>query len=105
MTFPRKYNTTSVSNTGVVTYRVDEKYYGIGIVDKVTQFGNHVNTYSIERTLCDLLRPNNKVSIDIVTDSFKLYSKTRTKDITKLMEYAKVFKVEKKMRSYLEVLI
>jgi len=105
MTFPRKYNVTSASESGIKTYRVDEKLYEFGLTTVETQFNHVVVVYSIERTLCDLLRPNSRVSIEIITDAYKQYSKSKTKNLTTLIEYAKLFHVESKVRSYMEVLL
>lgn len=105
MTFPRKYNVTSASSNGVKTYRVDEKYYILGITSVETQFNHIVQVYSIERTLCDLLRPNSKVSTEIVTDAYKQYSKSGHKNLILLVEYAKTFHVEEIVRNYMEVLL
>lgn len=105
MTFPRKYNTTSISKNGIKTYRVDEKHYYLGITSINTQFNNLVKVYCIERTLCDLLRPNCKTSIEVVLDAFKQYGRTKNKQINTLMDFAKVFNVEEKVRNYLEVLL
>jgi len=105
MTFPRKYNITSASASGIKTYRVDEKAYNLGIITTETQFHHVVRAYSIERTLCDLLRPSSKVSIEILTDAYKQYSRSNNKNLVQLMEYAKTFHVEEKVRNYMEVLL
>ena len=105
MTFPRRYNVTSASANGVKTYRVDEKLYDLGVTTAETQFNHVVLVYSIERTLCDLLRPNSRVSIEIITDAYKQFSKSKNKNLTHLIEYAKLFKVERKVRNYMEVLL
>jgi len=105
MTFPRKYNTTSPSSNGIKTYRVDEKTYNLGIISTETHFHHVVQTYSIERTLCDLIRPNSRVSIEIITDAYKQYSRSNNKNLLQLIEYAKTFHVEEKVRNYMEVLL
>ncbi len=105
MTFPRKYNSSSATKKGILAYRVDEKYYHLGVTIIQTQYGHDVRTYSLERTLCDLLRPNCLVSVEIITDAFKQYSGYKQKNLLKLVEYSKIFKVEQKVRNYLEVLI
>ena len=40
-----------------------------------------------------------------MTEAFKRYAKLDKKDIPQLSEYAKLMRVEKKLRSYLEVLL
>ena len=67
--------------------------------------GNTVRAYSVERTLCDILRPHSRVDIQIVTEAFKRYTSRSDKNIPILSEYAKILKVETRLRSYLEVLL
>lgn len=104
MTFPASYNTSSV-NINVTTHRVKMDLYKAGIVSVNTPFGNKVNVYCIERTLCDILQKRNAVDIQVVTDAFKTYAKYKERNIPLLSQYAKMFRVEKKVRPYLEVLI
>ena len=77
----------------------------MGIIDIKTPGGNLVKVYSIERTLCDILKVRSHTDIQIVSEAFKRYSKRENKNIPLISEYAKLLKVEKKLRSYLEVLL
>ena len=77
----------------------------LGIAEVTTPGGNAVCAYSVERTLCDILRPHNRVDIQIVTEAFRHYATKSNKNIPVLSEYAKILKVEPKLRSYLEVLL
>lgn len=79
--------------------------YELGIITVKTPSGNPVKAYNIERTLCDILRKHNNLDIQIVSDAFKRYAKSSNKDIPRLSQYAKKFRVEKKLRAYLEVLL
>ena len=65
--------------------------------------GNVITTYSMERTLCDILRKG--VDIGIVAEAYKRYVSRRDKNIPQLSEYAKKFRIEERVRRYLEVLI
>ena len=105
MTFPINYNITSIKNENVICDRVKKDLYGIGVVNIKTPGGNMVKAYGVERTLCDILRGRSYTDIQIVSDAFKRYSKSENKNIPMLSEYAKLLRVEKKLRSYLEVLL
>jgi hypothetical protein len=59
----------------------------------------------MEHTLCDILKPKNNVDIQLITDAFKRYAKRPDKNIPLLSEYAKMMRVEKRLRAYLEVLL
>lgn len=105
MTFPSTYNLSNPKRDGIVCRGVKEPLYSLGITEVTTPNGNRVRAYSVERTLCDILRPRNHTDIQVVTDAFKRYVAKREKDIPLLSEYAKASHVEEKLRSYLEVLL
>lgn len=105
MTFPIGYNVTSLKNENVKAIRTKEEFYELGVITLLTPAGNPVRTYSREKTLCDILRGRSNTDIQIVSEAFKQYAKSNNKNIPLLSEYAKILRVEKRLRSYLEVLI
>ncbi len=105
MTFPATYNLTKVKLENIRCVQCKNELYEIGITQVTSPSGNQVNVYNVERTLCDILKPRSSVDIQIVADSFKRYAARADKNIPLLSEYAKQLKVEKKLRSYLEVLL
>lgn len=105
MTFPTNYNLTRPKEENVRCTQCKDAFYDLGIVVTNTPGGNEVKVYSIERTLCDILRPHSDVDIQVVTEAFKRYAKRKSKNIPVLSEYAKQLKVEKRLRAYLEVLL
>jgi len=104
MTFPASYNTSSVKDE-VIAHRVKKELYEKGIIKVKTPSGNEVNCYCIEHTLCDILQVRYAIDIQVVTDAFKRYSKYKNKNLPLLSEFAKMARVEAKVRQYLEVLI
>lgn len=105
MTFPTNYNISKPKFEGIKCTQCKQEWYELGIDKITTPGGNIVSVYNKERTLCDLLKPNSSADIQIVTESFKRYAVGKGKNIPLLSEYAKTLKVEKKLRSYLEVLL
>lgn len=105
MTFPLSYNISIVEKGNVKSYRVKEELYELGIITGKSPAGNEVRLYNAERTLCDILKGRSRTDIQIVTEAFKRYAKLENKDIPLLSKNAKLFRVEKKLRSYLEVLL
>ena len=77
----------------------------MGISTTETSFGHLVNVYDMERTICDILRSRNSMETQVFQDALKMYSKRRDKDLQNLMDYAKLFHVEKLMRQYMGVLL
>lgn len=105
MTFPLSYNTTSLKAETVKYYRVKNEFYDIGIIEGKSPGGNTIRYYSAERTLCDVLKGRSGTDVQIITDAFKRYARSKNKNIPLISEYAKLFRVENKVRSYLEVLL
>ena len=105
MTFPANYNLTKPKEENIRCAQCKKALYDLGITEVITPEGNIVRAYSMERTLCDILRPHSCVDIQVVTEAFKHYATGSDKNIPVMSEYAKILKVEKRLRSYLEVLL
>lgn len=104
MTFPASYNTSAIKDE-IITHRVKKELYEQGIVCVKTPSGNEVNAYCIEHTLCDILKVRYAIDIQVITDAFKRYSKYKNKNLPLLSKFAKMSRVEARVRQYLEVLI
>lgn len=104
MTFPASYNTSEIKDE-IIAHRVKKELYEKGIVLVKTPFGNEVKAYCIEHTLCDILKERYAIDIQVVTEAFKRYSKYKNKNLPLLSEFAKMARVETRVRRYLEVLI
>ena len=61
--------------------------------------------YSIEKTLVDCFKFRNKIGMDIALEALKLYRSRMQFKHAKILEYAKICRVEKVMYPYLEALI
>ncbi len=105
MTFPINYNLSKPKEENIRCVQCKNALYDLGIAEVTTPGGNTVRAYNIERTLCDILRTHSRVDIQIVTEAFKHYAARSNKNIPVLSEYAKILKVETRLRSYLEVLL
>lgn len=107
MTFPKGYNTKSMQmqKANVKYTLVKKEHFEIGLVSAKSPAGNPIRVYNAERTLCDILQTKSHTDIQVITDAFKRYMRLTTKDIPRLSEYAKLFRVDKKLQSYLEVLL
>jgi len=106
MMFPRTYNLSNVKKEGaIIPILTKKEYYELGISTSTSPAGNTVNTYNMERTLCEVVRPYNSIDIQLISEAFKRYAEKKSRNIPLLSEYAKILKVENKIRSYLEVLL
>lgn len=103
MSFPYGTNTKLIKEAGIKPI-VLRSNYEEGIVEVQTPGGQMVRVYDIERTLTESLRGVYKMDVQIIAPSFKMYAAQEKINYSKLFKYAKLFKVEKKVQSYLEVL-
>jgi predicted transcriptional regulator of viral defense system len=70
-----------------------------------TEYGNNVTIYNKERSICDVLRMRNRMDKQLIIDALKRYVKDPKRNIPELLRYAKLFRVDKILRTYLEVLL
>jgi predicted transcriptional regulator of viral defense system len=69
---------------------------------KVDNFS--VRIYSPEKTLADCFKYRNKIGLDVAVEALRLYRSQRRTRIGELMRYARICRVEKIIRPYLEAL-
>ena len=100
----RNYNIKLPNYPPIKLYYFSDKYYMDGI-EKIDINGNIIKIYNIEKTICDCLRYEDKISKDIIIESIKEYVKRRDKNISKLMNYAAKAKLKDVVQKYIEVLI
>ena len=105
VTVPARYNSQNIQEIGVKVFSIKKELYNLGLTTGKTMFGREIKCYDMERTICDILRSRNQMDIAIVTDAIKRYSKRKDKNLPQLMRYAKSFRVEKLLRTYMEVLL
>jgi hypothetical protein len=103
MSFPFGANTKLIKEAGIKPI-VLRSNYEVGIVEVATPGGQRVKAYEIERSLVEVLRPIYKIDVQIVSTAFKMYASLGQINYSKLFKYAKLFKVQEKVQSYLEVL-
>lgn len=99
------YNPTKLKEEGVQVFTVKAELHELGQITMQTPFGHDVPVYDMERTVCDLIRSRNHIEMQTFQDGLKSYARRKDKDLRTLMRYAKLFRVEKILRQYLEVLL
>ena len=104
MTFPYGYNSPSIKKENIILTRVIPDNYELGLIAVTTPYGNAVNAYNLERSLCDMMR-GSKEDIQTIQFAMKKYVSSQEKDINRLLMYARKLRIESKIRNYLEVLL
>lgn len=67
--------------------------------------GVNVKVYCPEKTLADCFRFRNKIGMDIVLEALKLYRSRRRINLSEIVRYARLCRVETVMRPYLEAFL
>lgn len=67
--------------------------------------GVKMRMYSPEKTLADCFKYRNRVGLDVAVEALKTYWNERRGNVDKLMESARVCRVEKVMKPYIEAII
>jgi predicted transcriptional regulator of viral defense system len=104
MTFPFGYHLSKLA-TKITVKQAIEDLYELGVTEINSPGGHPVTVYSIERTLCDIIRGKNALDIQLVTQAMKRYLSLKGRNIPLLLEYAGKLRVLEKVRPYVEALV
>ena len=105
VTVRRGYSPTRLKAEGLSVYTMKPELFDVGLSSGQTPFGHTVPVYDMARTICDLLRSRSRIEIQTFQGALKAYARRKDKNLRALMQYAGMFKVEKILRQYLEVLL
>ncbi len=67
--------------------------------------GVQVRIYNPEKTVADCFKYRNKIGLDTAVEALKLYRERKRVKVNEVMRYARICRVEKVMRPYLEALL
>lgn len=85
-------------------YRFSDKAYKAGI-DEHSIDGAIVKIYNPEKTLADCFKFRNKIGMDVVLEALKLYRERKKLNVEEILRYARICRVEKVIKPYLEATI
>ncbi len=83
-------------------YYWQRDYQELGI-SKVKIDGVEVKMYDIHKCVCDAVKFRTKIGTETFAEILKTYIKRKDRNLTKLVEYARLMRVESILRTYLEV--
>lgn len=106
---PYKLEVTTIKHNNIsedidIHYVCKEKF-DIGIIEIESPYSNPIKVYNEERCICDLLRNQKAVEIELYNKIIKEYFKRKNKNLALLEEYSKTFNVHEKFINIMEVLI
>lgn len=93
---------TKIDYPFIMVYRVESALLTLGeTVGKIDS--TEVRIYDRERTICDVLRNMNKMDKEVFNKAIQNYVADPKKNIPNLMQYAKVLRVQKKVKDLIGV--
>lgn len=104
-TVPSGYKVVGNMSNQMKFYYIDKKLHQLGVVTMLSNHGNPIKVYNVERTICDIIRSRNRIDVQLLTDALKKYTRTKYTDISLLLSYARELKIEKILKHYLEILL
>lgn len=99
------YNASRLRRSGYKVYYVNKNLLDIGKTDVTDSFGNIIPVYDMERTVVDLVRNRSQFELQDFNTALKEYIRRSDKNLIKLADYAKAFRLDKVLQKYLEVLL
>ncbi|MCL2330201.1 MAG: type IV toxin-antitoxin system AbiEi family antitoxin domain-containing protein [Phycisphaerae bacterium] len=82
-------------------YRFSDAAFEAGIeTRKIADVSLRV--YSAEKTLADCFKYRNRIGLDVALEALRVYRNRRKKNFQKVLEFARVCRVERVIRPYLE---
>ena len=82
---------------------VNYDIHSFGLTKIKTKFGNEVNAYDIERSVCDIIKSNTKLDEKLFYTALKNYFNSDKCNIKKLLEYADKLGYTKKVNKYINI--
>ncbi len=98
---PRSARMPSLDLPPMHAYKFSAEAFKAGIETHQID-GVAVQVFSAEKTLADCFKYRNKIGMDVVLEALKLYRSQKKFKLDKLLEYARVCRVEEVMKPYLE---
>lgn len=105
ITVPTGYNSKTLKEAGVLIHFAKKDFYTLGICSSMTPYGREIKVYDLERSICDLLRSKNHIDSSVIAKTIKFYANRTDNNLSKLIEYANILKVSKKLQIYIDVLL
>jgi predicted transcriptional regulator of viral defense system len=98
---PRGSRRPVIDSPPIMMHRFSEPSFRKG-VEMHSIDGVPVKIFSIEKTLADCFKFRNKVGMDVVLEALKLYKARKKLDLNLVLHYAKICRVDRVMKPYLE---
>jgi len=101
LALPRNSRTPRLSYPPIQVYRFSRESFKAGIEIHTIE-GIDVRVYSAEKTLADCFKYRSKVGLEVALEALRTYRKRRGAKLQRILEHARMCRVESVIRPYLE---
>ena len=105
VTVPHKYRSVALIEKGVEICYTKPEWYDLGVCTATSPAGFPIRIYDPERTVCDIVRRRKHMDAAAFNYAIRQYMKSNTKDLLRLLRYAKELKMERQLRDVIGVLL
>ena len=107
ITIPNDYNVSSINTKQIRVHYASRENIELGVIKLKSPFGNIIKAYNLERTICDIVKNENKCGLDIEQRNKVIKNAFANNEINgiTIIQYAKKLKCEKKITAIMEVMI
>jgi len=81
-----------------------ESSYSLGVTT-ITHNCGAFRVYDSEKTICDVFRYRKKLGQDIALEALREYLRRKDRDIEKILDYARVLRIERAIRPVMEAIL
>jgi predicted transcriptional regulator of viral defense system len=101
---PRGKPTPKLAYPPINVHKFSNQSFTSGIETKIVD-GQPVRVFNAEKSVADAFKYRNKIGLDVALESLKTWLGRRGASVEKLLEQARICRVERVMRPYLEALL
>ena len=98
---PRTSRHPALEHPPLQVYRFSREAFEAGVETKIID-DIAVRIYCPEKTLADCFKYRNKIGFDVAIEALRAYRAKRRRRLQKVLEYARICRVDNVMRPYLE---
>jgi len=101
LAIPRSARYPVCDDVPLTVYRFGQASFAAGLTERDIG-GLKIRVFNAEKSIADCFKYRNKIGLDIVLEALATYRKQRGASMQRILEYARVNRVEVKIRPYLE---
>ena len=103
---PQGFNATRLKKDkqNIRLHYINADKWSVGITETLSPDGNKVRLYDKERCIIDLIKRKDKMDKQIYLHALREYFTDNNNDLAQLIQYAKIFHIERPVRDYMDIL-